>query len=179
MSTRTTAVAAAGLALLLGAAGCGRDDAAAAASAGARPAACRTAQLSWRLTGLPGRAHHSPAATLSATLRSARTCAFDGYPELDVYVGKGPDVPARPERGAGPVRVELHPGHTLTFPVFYAPSVLPDGSCFLPADTTPSISVRPPHAHDASLLRLSDARGRFERMQVCGTAMRLGSPRLR
>ncbi|KUN88875.1 hypothetical protein AQJ66_05220 [Streptomyces bungoensis] len=177
MSTRTTAVAAAGLAVVLAAVGCGRDGAA-AAPARARPAACRTAQLSWRLTRLPGRPHH-PAATLGATLRGARRCAFDGYPELDVYVGKGPDVPARPERGAGPVRVELHPGHTLEFPVFYAASPLPDGSCRLPADTTPSVSVRPPHAHDGSLLRLSDARGHAERMQVCGTGMLLGSPRLR
>ncbi|MEU6085564.1 DUF4232 domain-containing protein [Streptomyces sp. NPDC047085] len=176
MARRTLAVSALGLAVLLGAAACGNDQ----GPADARPAACGTPQLSWKMVRLPGKPHKTPAATLSARNKGPKSCAFDGYPALSVYVGKGPSADAKPKK-ATPVHLVLDSGRTIEFPVFYDPIGAP-GDCDVSAEYNPRVDVRPPHpaAHDyGSPVRLTDAKGHQVRAQVCGPDMLLGAPRLR
>ncbi|MEV5880537.1 DUF4232 domain-containing protein [Streptomyces sp. NPDC052101] len=186
MARRTLAVSALSLVVLLGAAACGKDHSAAAqpskGASDARPAACGTPQLSWKMILLPGKPHNTPTATLSATHKGAKPCAFDGYPELSAFIGKGPAADAEPKKGAAPVHLVLQPGHAVEFPIFYDAVGSPSASCNVSAEYNPDISVRPPHAaaHDyGSFVHLTDAKGRHERAQVCSSGMQLGAPRLR
>ncbi|MGV9245575.1 DUF4232 domain-containing protein [Streptomyces sp. NPDC003710] len=203
MVRRTAAVSAIGLAVLLAATGCGRSETVStqpttgaghtstpttgsSASSPASPhttgaAACRTPQLRWKLTRLEGKTHNAPTALLSATNTGTRPCAFDGYPGIDVYVGKGPSVSSKP-KSITSVRLVLNAGHAAEFPLFYTPTAGPHGSCFIPGDDDPRVSVRPPHAaagdYGASA-QLTDVNGRHLRVQVCGTTIQLGAPQLR
>ncbi|MEU8471463.1 DUF4232 domain-containing protein [Streptomyces sp. NPDC029006] len=175
MARRTLAVPALGLLVLLGTAACGNDH----GSSDARPAVCRTSQLGWKMTRLPGKRQTTPAATLSAENKGAKSCAFDGYPDIDVYIGKGPSADGKPKKGATPVHLELNPGHTVEFPLFYEATPAPGGGCEVAAEYDPSITVVPPHTKDGSLVRMTDAKGRHVRAQVCGAGIELGSPQLR
>ncbi|MES4893206.1 DUF4232 domain-containing protein [Streptomyces sp. NPDC096012] len=175
MARRTLAVSALGLAVLLGTAACGTDG----SSSDTRTDRCRTSQLAWKMTRLPGRRQDAPAAALSAENTGSKSCAFDGYPDIDVYVGKGPSADGKPKKGATPVDVELNPGHTVEFPLFYDATAAPGGGCEVSAEYDPRISVVPPHAEDGSLVEMTDAKGRHVRAQVCGLDIELGSPRLR
>ncbi|MFK4149150.1 hypothetical protein [Streptomyces sp. NPDC004065] len=67
------------------------------------------------MTLLPGKPHNSPTATLSARLEGSKSCAFDGYPELSVYVGKGPSAGSKPKEFT-PVHLVLKPGHRIAIP---------------------------------------------------------------
>ncbi|MEU8587353.1 DUF4232 domain-containing protein [Streptomyces sp. NPDC048664] len=178
MSRRTAAVWTAGLVMLLGTAACGQSQS--HTTAQSRVPACGTPQLSWRMTVLPGTPHNTPTATLSAAHKGAKPCAFDGYPELHVYVGKGPSADSRPKRSA-PVHLVLEPGHSVEIPVFYDAVGSPSGSCEVMAEYDPRVDVRPPNpaAHDyGSRVRLTDAQGHRRRAQVCDLHMLLGAPRL-
>ncbi|WP_225826232.1 DUF4232 domain-containing protein [Streptomyces naphthomycinicus] len=175
MARRTLAVSALGLVVLLGAAACGNDQ----GSADARPVACGTSQLGWKMTRLADEQRNTPAAVLSAENKGSKSCAFDGYPDIDVYIGKGASAAGKPKKGATPVRLELRPGHTVEFPLFYAASAAPGDACEVSAEYDPSITVVPPHTKDGSLVRMTDAKGRHVRAQVCGIDIELGSPRLR
>ncbi|MFJ8197815.1 DUF4232 domain-containing protein [Streptomyces sp. NPDC096152] len=185
MARRTLAVSALGLVVLLGAAACGKDHNTATqpskGSSDARPAACGSSQLSWKLALLPGKPHHTPTAMLSAAHKGPRPCAFDGYPGLEFWVGKGPSADAKPKKST-PVRLVLKPGHSIEFPVFYDAVGSPSESCDLLAENDPRISVTPPHhaAHDyGSRVRLTDAEGHHVRAQVCGPDdPLLGAPQL-
>ncbi|MFF3000791.1 DUF4232 domain-containing protein [Streptomyces sp. NPDC057950] len=175
MSRRTAAVCTAGL-MLLGAGACGEG----AGASGIRIAACRTPQLSWKMTLLPGKPHNTPTATLSAAHKGSQPCAFDGYPELSVHVGKGPSADSRPKKRT-PVRLVLKPGHSIAIPVFYDAVGSPSGSCEVMADYNPRVDVRPPHpaTHDyGSRVQLTDAKGHHRRAQVCDLDMLLGVPEL-
>ncbi|MEU6366727.1 DUF4232 domain-containing protein [Streptomyces sp. NPDC046931] len=200
MVRRTAAVSAIGLAVLLAATACGRGETVSTQPAKGAPqttasttgprasspassnptgaAACATPQLRWKLTRLDRKTHNAPTALLSATNTGTRPCAFDGYPDIDVYVGKGPSVSSKPKRVTS-VRLVLNAGHAVEFPLFYAPTADPQGSCFIPGDDDPRISVRPPHAaggdYGASA-QLTDVKGRHLRAQVCGTTIQLGAP---
>lgn len=208
MASRTAAVSVVGLAMLLAATACGRNETvstqpvpgasrttaptagATGPSASASPSgssratgttACTTKHLRWKLTRADSRSHGAPTALLSARNTGSRPCAFDGYPELDVYVGKGPSVSSTP-KSTKPVRVVLNGARAVEFPVFYVPTATQHGSCFIPGRDSPRISVRPPHAAArdyGAFVRLTDAGGRRLRAQVCGTTMQLGSPRPR
>ncbi|MEV6028036.1 DUF4232 domain-containing protein [Streptomyces sp. NPDC052036] len=203
MARRTAAVSVIGLTVLLAATACGRSE-----TVSTRPAtgprettapttgpkasspapshakgtgACGTPHLRWKLTRLDGKPHNAPTALLSATNTGPRPCAFDGYPVVDVYVGKGPSVSSKPKKNTS-VRLTLNAGHAVVFPLFYAPTAAPRGGCFIPGDDDPRISVRPPHAaaHDyGAFAQLTDANGRRLRAQVCGTTIQLGAPQLR
>lgn len=175
MARRTLAVSALGLTVLLGTAACGSDH----GSSDARPAACRTSQLGWKVTRLPAGQRNAPAATLSAENRGTKACAFDGYPAIDVYVGKGPSADGRPKKGAAPVRLELNPGHTVDFPLFFEATAARGADCEVSAAYDPSITVTPPHTQDGSLVKMTDGKGRHVRAQVCGTDIELASPQLR
>ncbi|MER7916675.1 MULTISPECIES: DUF4232 domain-containing protein [unclassified Streptomyces] len=186
MARRTRAVSALSLVVLLGAASCGTQQhhTATRSSGGpsdARPAACGSSQLGWKMTLLPGRPRHTPTAMLSAAHKGSKPCAFDGYPGLEFWVGKGPSADAKPERSA-PVHLVLNPGHRIGFPVFYDAVGSPSESCDILAENDPRISVTPPHpaAHDyGSLVRLTDPRGHHVRAQVCGPGVPLlGAPQL-
>ncbi|WP_369364842.1 DUF4232 domain-containing protein [Streptomyces sp. CG4] len=175
MARRTRAVCALSLVVLLGAAACGKEhDTATQPSRGssdARPAVCGSSQLSWKLTLLPGKPHNTPTAMLSAAHKGAKPCAFDGYPGLEYFVGKGPASDAKPKKST-PVHLVLKPGHSIAFPVFYDAVGSPSESCDISAEYDPSISVTPPHRapHDdyGSLVQLTDTRGHHVRAQVCG-----------
>ncbi|MFJ5534817.1 DUF4232 domain-containing protein [Streptomyces sp. NPDC093261] len=203
MARRTAAVSAIGLAVLLAATACGGSQ-----TVSTRPttgprqttapttgpkvsspgssdaegaAACGTRQLRWKLTRLDGKPDNAPTALLSAMNTGPRPCAFDGYPDIDVYVGKGPSVSSKPKSSTS-VRLVLNAGHAVEFPLFYEPTAGPHGSCFIPGDNDPRISVRPPHAAArdyGAFAQLTDANGRRLKAQVCGTALQLGSPQLR
>ncbi|MEU1401846.1 DUF4232 domain-containing protein [Streptomyces sp. NPDC005728] len=177
MSRRTVAVSALGLVLLLGATACGQAD----SSSDTRIASCGTPELSWKMTLLPGKPHHTPAATLSATHKGSKSCAFDGYPELDFRVGKGAEAFSKPKTST-PVHLELNPGHSIEFPVFYDPIGSPPGDCEIAAEYDPSVFVTPPHrAREdyGSRLQLTDAKGKHVRAQVCGADdPKLGAPQL-
>ncbi|MEV6837266.1 DUF4232 domain-containing protein [Streptomyces sp. NPDC051133] len=174
MARRTLAVAALGLVALLGTAACGKDQ----GSSDARPVACQASQLGWKMTRLSGGRQSTPAATLSAENKGSKPCAFDGYPEIDVYVGKGPSADGRPKKGATPVHSELNPGHAVEFPLFYEATATPGDGCEVSAEYDPSITVVPPHTRKGSLIKMTDAKGRHVRAQVCGTGIELGSPQL-
>ncbi|MEU6403060.1 DUF4232 domain-containing protein [Streptomyces sp. NPDC046985] len=145
-----------------------------------RLADCGGDRLRWTLTRLHGAARrHAPAALLSAANTGGAPCAFDGYPSLEVYVGKGPSVSAAPA-SAGRVRLVLLHGRSAQFPLYY-PAAPFHGYCALPAHVTPSVAVRPPHPSrtDAgALLTMTDAHGRRVRAVVCGD-IRIGTPRVR
>ncbi|MFF1281535.1 DUF4232 domain-containing protein [Streptomyces sp. NPDC058299] len=175
MARRTLAVPALGLLVLLGTAACGNGH----GSSDARPAVCRASQLGWKMTRLPGKQQTTPSATLSAENKGSASCAFDGYPGIDVYIGKGPSADGKPKKGATPVHVELNPGHTVEFPLFYEATAAPGGSCEVSAEYDPSITVVPPHTEDGSVVKMTDAKGRHVRAQVCGVGIELGSPQLR
>ncbi|MFI2763493.1 DUF4232 domain-containing protein [Streptomyces echinatus] len=175
MARRTRAVSALGLVLLLGTAACDTDH----GSSDARPVACRASQLGWKMTRLPGKRQDTPAATLSAENKGTKSCTFDGYPDIDVYIGKGPSAGGKPKKGAGPVRLRLSPRHTVEFPLFYEATAAPGDGCEVSAEYDPSITVTPPHAKDGSLVRMTDARGKHVRAQVCDIDIELGSPQLR
>ena len=185
MPRRTVAVFALGLVALTGATACGNGHSTTAQPEGdkshARPAACGTPQLSWKMSLLPGK-HSAPAATLSATRKGSGSCAFDGYPVLDFWVGKGPSATSKPKTSA-PVHLVLNQGHSIEFPVFYDPVGSPPGNCEVMAEYDPRVAVTPPHraAHDyGAALRLTDASGHHVRAQVCGPHdPELGAPRLR
>jgi hypothetical protein len=175
MARRTLAVSALGLAVLLGTAACGNDQ----SSSDTRIVACRTSQLNWKMTRLPGKQQNAPAAALSAENKGSKSCAFDGYPDIDVYVGKGPSAAGKPKKGATPVHLELNPGHTVEFPLFYEATAAPGDGCEVSAEYDPGITVVPPHTRDGSLVKMTDAKGRHVRAQVCGIDIELGSPQLR
>ncbi|MGW1049364.1 DUF4232 domain-containing protein [Streptomyces sp. NPDC001118] len=151
------------------------------ASASARAgAACGTKQLRWKLTRLAATSAKEPAALLSATNTGTTPCAFDGYPNVEVYLGKGPSVEAKPKTTT-PVRLLLNHGRTVEVPLFYPAAPLRDGYCSIPVDEDPSIAVQPPHparTDYGTLLQMSDAHGRQIRATVCDT-IHMGSPRLR
>ncbi|MEU5536841.1 DUF4232 domain-containing protein [Streptomyces sp. NPDC020362] len=203
MAWRTATVSSIGLAVLLATTACGRGETVStrpitgasltaapttspgAASSGSPRArgtsACATPQLHWKLTRPHGTSHGAPTALLSARNTGTRPCAFDGYPDLDVYVGKGPSVSSKP-KSTRPVRLVLNSTRTVEFPVFYAATAALHGSCFIPGHDSPRISVRPPHAAArdyGAFVQLTDANGHRLRAQVCGTGMQLGSPHLR
>ncbi|MGW2693000.1 DUF4232 domain-containing protein [Streptomyces sp. NPDC001296] len=203
MARRTAAVSVVGLTVLLAATACGRGETVstrptagpretAAPSTGPKAsppasshangaAACGTPHLRWKLTRRDSKPHNAPTALLSATNTGPRPCAFDGYPDIDVYVGKGPSVSSKPKKSTS-VRLALNAGHTVVFPLFYAATPAPHGSCFIPGDNDPRVSVRPPHAaaHDyGAFAQLTDVNGRRLSAQVCGTTIQLGSPELR
>lgn len=117
---------------------------------------------------------------LSATNTGTVSCAFAGYPDVDVYLGKGPSVSAKPKTTA-PVRLVLDHGRTVDLPLFYPASPLRDGYCAIPVDEEPRIAVRPPHPAKGdygSFLQLTDTHGRQLRATVCDT-IAMGTPRLR
>ncbi|KUM89731.1 hypothetical protein AQI88_39410 [Streptomyces cellostaticus] len=117
---------------------------------------------------------------MSATNIGGTSCAFDGYPYVEVYLGKGPSESAKPKT-TKPVRLALDHGRTVDFPLFYPASPLRDGYCSIPVDEDPRIAVQPPHparTDYGTLLQLTDAHGRHLRATVCDT-MHMGSPRLR
>ncbi|MFF9089935.1 DUF4232 domain-containing protein [Streptomyces sp. NPDC014991] len=175
MARRTLAVSTLGLVVLLGTAACGNDQ----GSSDARPAACRTSQLGWKMTRLPGKQRNTPVATLSAENKGSKACVFDGYPSIDVYIGKGPSADGKPKKGATPVHVQLNPDRTVEFPLFYEATAVRGDGCEVSAEYDPSITVVPPHTKDGSLIKMTDAKGRHVRAQVCGTDIELGSPQLR
>ncbi|MGW7383329.1 DUF4232 domain-containing protein [Streptomyces sp. NPDC054794] len=161
---------------MLSAAACGQSD----SVSDARIAACGTSQLSWKMTLLPGKPHNTPTATLSAAHMGSKPCAFDGYPELSVHVGKGPSADSKPKESA-PVHLLLKAGHSIAIPVFYDAIGSPSGSCEVMAEYNPRVDVRPPHptAHDyGSRVELTDAKGHHRRAQVCDLDMLLGAPQL-
>ncbi|MGW3200786.1 DUF4232 domain-containing protein [Streptomyces sp. NPDC001118] len=153
----------------------------ASASAGVRPgAACATQQLRWRLTRLADKSSKAPTALLSATNTSTAPCAFNGYPELHAYAGKGPAVWSEPKAKA-PVRLVLDHGKTVDFPLFYPAAPAANGSCSIPVDDDPRIEVLPPHpAHTdyGASVQIIDAHGRQVRPVFCDT-VHVGAPRLR
>ncbi|MFI9645545.1 DUF4232 domain-containing protein [Streptomyces sp. NPDC052040] len=176
MSWRTAVGWTVGLVMLLGATACGRSD----DSAAPRIGACGTPQLSWRMTVHPGKPHNTPAATLSAAHKGSKPCAFDGYPALSVYVGKGPSADSAPKRSM-PVHLVLAPGHRIEIPVFYDAIGSPSGECEVSGEYDPRVDVRPPHpaAHDyGSHVQVTDTKGHPERAQVCDFHMLLGAPQL-
>ncbi|MYX98402.1 DUF4232 domain-containing protein [Streptomyces sp. SID486] len=175
MARRILAVAALGLVVTLGSAACGTDRSA----SDARSVACRTSQLDWKMTRLLGKHPDGGAATLSAENNGPKSCAFDGYPDIDVHIGKGPAADGKPKRGAAPVHVELHPGHTVEFPLFYEATAAPGDGCEVSAAYDPSITVVPPHTKDGSSVRMTDAKGRHVRAQVCDFDIEVGAPQLR
>ena len=151
------------------------------ASAGARArVACGTEQLRWRLTRLTANPSKGPTALLSLTNTGATPCTFDGYPDLEVYLGKGPSVDAKPKTTTR-VRLLLGHGRTIEIPLFYPAVRLRDGYCAIQPDEDPRISARPPHPaptdYGASV-QMTDPRGRRIRATVCDT-IHMGSPRLR
>jgi hypothetical protein len=205
MARRTAAVCAISLGVVVAAAACGPEHRVAAqpttgpsrttaptvepsqttvspsASAGVRPgAACGTKQLRWRLTRLADKSSKAPTALLSATNTSTASCAFNGYPELHAYAGKGPAVWSEPKSKA-PVRLMLGPGNAVDFPLFYPASPAPDGSCSIPVDDDPRIEVVPPHPAPTdygATVQITDPHGRNVTPVFCDT-VHLGAPRLR
>ncbi|MFD7056132.1 DUF4232 domain-containing protein [Streptomyces mirabilis] len=151
------------------------------ASAGVRPgAACGTKRLRWRLTRLADKSSKAPTALLSATNASTASCAFNGYPELHAYAGKGPAVWSEPKAKA-PVRLMLGPGNSVDFPLFYPASPAPNGSCSIPVDDDPRIEVLPPHRASTdygATVQITDLHGRNVTPVFCDT-VHLGAPRLR
>jgi hypothetical protein len=167
-----------------------RTSASPTASAGTRAgAACGTEELRWRLTltggkaGKPGKSGKSgkvPTALLSATNTGAAPCAFDGYPKVQAYAGKGPSVWSEPKAKA-PVRLVLNHGSTVEFPLFYPASPSADGSCAIPVDDDPRIEVLPPHAASTDYgasLQITDPHGRKVTPVFCDT-IHVGAPRSR
>ncbi|WP_079249554.1 hypothetical protein [Streptomyces sp. IMTB 2501] len=118
---------------------------------------------------------------LSATNPGTTACAFDGNPDLNVYVGKGASVSSVPKT-TKPIRLVLNHGHGVEFPLFYETSASPHGSCFIPADNNPRIDVRVPHPASGdygAFVEMRDVHGRPVPAQVCGITIHLGSPRSR
>jgi hypothetical protein len=205
MARRTAAVCAISLGVVVAAAACGPEHRVAAqpttgpsrttaptvepsqttvspsASAGVRPgAACGTKELRWRLTRLADKSSKAPTALLSATNTSTASCAFNGYPELHAYAGKGPAVWSEPKAKA-PVRLMLGPGNSVDFPLFYPASPAPNGSCSIPVDDDPRIEVLPPHRAPTdygATVQITDLHGRNVTPVFCDT-VHLGAPRLR
>ncbi|GGY07303.1 hypothetical protein GCM10010510_61570 [Streptomyces anandii JCM 4720] len=142
--------------------------------------ACGTEQLRWRLTLLTVKPSKEPTALLSATNTGATPCAFDGYPDLEVHLGKGPAVDAQPKTTTR-VRLLLGHGRTVEIPLFYPAVRLRDGYCAIPPGEDPEISARPPHPASTDYgasVQMSDPQGRQIRATVCDT-IHMGSPRLR
>ncbi|MFI1539591.1 DUF4232 domain-containing protein [Streptomyces anandii] len=155
--------------------GRGRTGASPTASAGA---ACGTAQLRWKLTLLADKPGKVPTALLSVTNTSPAPCAFDGYPKMHAYAGKGPAVWSEPKAKA-PVRLLLNHGKTVNFPLFYPASPSADGSCAIPVDDAPRIEVLPPHPASADYgasLQITDPHGRHVTPVFCDT-IHMGAPR--
>ncbi|MER6129003.1 DUF4232 domain-containing protein [Streptomyces sp. NPDC001795] len=146
-----------------------------------RVAGCGTPQLRWRLTHLPDKPGTKPTALLRATNNGTTPCALDGYPELNVHVGKGPSVTSKPKTTT-PVRLVLKPRHAVDYPLFYEASASRHGGCFIPAYNNPRIEVRAPHPAPTdygTFVLMTDAHGRHVRAAVCGMTMHMGAPRLR
>ncbi|WP_265569066.1 DUF4232 domain-containing protein [Streptomyces hygroscopicus] len=205
MARRTAAVSAISLAVVVAAAACGPEHRGAAqpatkpsrtpeltakpsqtapspsASAGARPgAACGAKQLRWRLTRLADKSSKAPTALLSATNIGTLRCAFNGYPELHAYAGKGPAVWSEPMSKA-PVRLVLNHGNAVDFPLFYPASPVAGGSCSIPLDDDPRIEVLPPHpprTDYGAFLQITDPHGRQVSPVFCDT-VHMGAPRMR
>ncbi|MGW7819988.1 DUF4232 domain-containing protein [Streptomyces puniciscabiei] len=157
--------------------GGGRTSVSPTASAGA---ACGTAQLRWKLTLLADKPSKAPTALLSATNTSAAPCAFDGYPKVQAYAGKGPAVWSEPKAKA-PVRLVLNHAKTVDFPLFYQASPSADGSCAIPVDDAPRIEVLPPHPASTDYgasLQITDPHGRHVTPVFCDT-IHVGAPRPR
>ncbi|MGW2706284.1 DUF4232 domain-containing protein [Streptomyces sp. NPDC001340] len=147
-----------------------------------RPAACGSPQLRWKWTRLADRPAGAPAAVLSARNRSAKPCAFDGYPQLHVGVGKAQDVESAPKKEAVPVRLVLDPGRTVDFPLFYQPHDVPRMSCWIAGDYNASsdVVVPRPAKHDyGSFVHVTDAKGHRLPTQVCSDTIQVGPPHLR
>jgi hypothetical protein len=157
-----------------------RTSASPTAPAGARAgAACATKQLRWKLTRLAATSAKEPTALLSATNTGTTPCAFDGHPYVEVFLGKGPSVEAKPKTMA-PVRLLLNHRRTVEIPLFYPAAPLRDGYCSIPIDEDPRITVRPPHPAPTdygTLVPMTDAHGRQIRATACDT-IHMGSPRL-
>ncbi|WP_225829832.1 DUF4232 domain-containing protein [Streptomyces sp. NK08204] len=174
MAQRKATVLILTLAVLLGLSSCGGGH--------TRAAACGSHQLRWKWTLLADKPAGAPTAMLSATNRRARPCAFDGYPQLDVWVGKAQDVQSEPVKKAVPVRLELKPGRTVDFPLFYQPHEVPRESCWISGEYNASSDVVPPHPaqHDyGSFVHPTDAQGHRLPTQVCSDTVQLGPPHLR
>ncbi|MBN0048772.1 DUF4232 domain-containing protein [Streptomyces actuosus] len=143
---------------------------------------CRSPHLHWRLTRLSERAPGAPAALLSGTNTGARPCAFDGYPQLDVRVGKAQGVRSEPREKGEPARLVVEPGRTVDVPLFYRPDGGAPGSCWIAGGYNASSRVVPPHAtgdDDGSPVHFTDAGGHRLPTQVCSDTLRMGPPRLR
>lgn len=205
MARRTAVVSAISLAVVVAAAACGpehrvaarptsgpsrttapasepsRTSASPSASAAVRSgAACAMKQLRWRLTRLADKSSKAPTALLSATNTSTAPCAFNGYPELHAYAGKGPAVWSEPKAKA-PVRLVLDHDKTVDFPLFYLAAPAADGSCSIPVEDDPRIEVLPPHpAHTdyGASLHITDPQGRHVVPVFCDT-VHVGAPRMR
>ncbi|MEU5537544.1 DUF4232 domain-containing protein [Streptomyces sp. NPDC020362] len=148
----------------------------------ARAATCGSPQLGWKWTRLADRPAGAPVATLSGRNKSAKPCAFDGYPQLHVWVGKAQDVLSEPKKKAKPVRLVLNPGHTVDFPLFYQPHHIPRRFCWIAGDDNAGSDVVPPHRaqHDyGSFVHVTDAKGHRLPTQVCSDTIQLGPPHLR
>ncbi len=142
--------------------------------------ACGTEHLRWKLTRLAAPSAKEPTALLSATNTGATACAFDGYPYVEVTLGKGPAAEAKPKTTT-PVRLRVNRGRTVEVPLFYPAQPLRDGYCAIPVDEDPRITVQPPHparSDYGTLVHMSDTHGRRVRATVCDT-IHMGSPRLR
>ncbi|MDF3300174.1 hypothetical protein [Streptomyces tropicalis] len=100
-----------------------------------------------RLARLAATSAKEPTALLSASNASTTPCAFDGYPDLQVYLGKGPSAEAE-SKTTTLVRPLLHHGPTVEVPLFYPASPARDGYCAIPVDEEPRIwcSHRTRHA---------------------------------
>lgn len=147
-----------------------------------RPAACGSPQLRWKWTRLADTSASAPVAMLSARNRSAQPCAFDGYPQMHVWVGKAQDVESEPKQEAIPVRLVLNPGQTVDFPLFYQPHDVPRGSCWIAGNYNASSDVVVPHPakHDyGSFVHVTNAEGHRVPTQVCSDTLRVGLPHLR
>ncbi|MGW2746630.1 DUF4232 domain-containing protein [Streptomyces sp. NPDC001450] len=147
-----------------------------------RPAACGSPQLRWKWTRSADKPAGAAAAMLSARNRSAKPCAFDGYPQLHVWVGKAQDVESEPTKTATPVRLVLDPGRTVDFPLYYQPHVVPRESCWIAGNYNASSDVVAPHPakHDyGRFVHVTNAKGHRLPTQVCSDTIRIGPPHLR
>ncbi|MFI8963932.1 DUF4232 domain-containing protein [Streptomyces sp. NPDC053493] len=117
---------------------------------------------------------------LSATNTGTRPCVLDGYPQLDIHVGKAQGASSKPKgTAAAPPRHVLDPGRTAAYPVFYDPYESSPGTCFMPADSHASVYVSPPHPVPPDYgtpSELTDAKGRPLDPQVCGDSIEMGPP---
>ncbi|MEV5876136.1 DUF4232 domain-containing protein [Streptomyces sp. NPDC052101] len=168
-----------GLAALLGLTACGGGQG--HSHAAAAPSACGSPQLRWKWTRLADKPSGAPAALLTATNTSSKPCAFDGYPQLQVWVGKAQDVQSEPGKKAEPVRLVLDPGRTADFPLFYQPYDVPRGSCWIAGDLNASSGVVPPHPAKrdyGSFVHLTDTSGHRLPAQVCSDTIQIRPPHL-